>query len=130
MILNDLRQTLEELDGEIEELRETLNPPGSPLQSIDQTPNSSSQTRPQPHTGGSSIPNSVTKSGGKGKYDTIDDKSRLERLVRAKQKTKESLEGRAGWVGMAQANAEDKALEGAALSEEAASATAAALALP
>lgn len=100
MILHDLRQTLEGLDDEIEQLRNTLNPPGSPLQSID--------TSSQPN------PTSSATKGGKGKYEMIDDKARLERLVRAKEKTKESLEGRAGWVGMDQARAEDRALEGAA----------------
>lgn len=118
VILNDLRQTLEVLDGEIEDLRNALNPPGSPLQSIE-----SSQPGNGIGSGTSSTPNSMTKSGVKGKYDMIDDKSRLERLIRAKQKTKESLEGRAGWVGMDQANAEDKALEGAVISAEATAAT-------
>lgn len=43
----------------------------------------------------------------RGNYDDIGDVGKLERLVRAKEKTKVSLEGRVGWVGMEQARAEE-----------------------
>ena len=39
----------------------------------------------------------------KGKYDDVDDVGRLERLVKARGRTKSSLEARAGWAGLDQA---------------------------
>ena len=81
--LRDVRASLETLDGEITSLRETINPPGSSmLDRVEQD---------------------------KGKYDDIDDVDKLERLVKAKEKTKTSLEGRVGWASLERARAEDLA---------------------
>ena len=80
---------MESLDDEIEELRVTLKTSSNP------------QTESPPEKPSSTAITSANKT--KGKYNAVDDKDRLERLVRAKEKTKESLEGRAGWAGMDQA---------------------------
>lgn len=102
--LRDLRETLESLDHEIDELRQTLNPPGSPLLAVaaDGGSNSNHLAGPAPPT------------AERGKYDDIIDKARLERLIVARQKTKASLEGRAGWMAMDQAKAESQAAAAAA----------------
>lgn len=86
--LRDLRQALESLDDEIQALRDTLNPPGTPLQEL-----GAAGTPPPTFT-------------SKGKYDSIEDAARLERLVKAKEKTKAALERRAGWAGLEQARAD------------------------
>ena len=83
--LRDLHSALEILDDEIESLRATINPPDSPLRSI-----------------GEVKPEKVRT----GQYDGIEDTAKLERLVKAREKTKTILEGRVGWVGMDQARAE------------------------
>jgi len=41
------------------------------------------------------------------------DAAKLTRLVRAKEKTKQLLESKAGWAGMNQSKAEDQAAEAA-----------------
>ena len=87
--LRDVRTILEALDEDIASLRSTLNPPGSPLLSIDG-------------------PVALGPQEGTGKYDGIDDVQKLERLVKAREKTKISLEGKVGWAGMEQASLEEK----------------------
>ena len=90
LALRDLRQTLESLDTDITSMRDTINPPDSPLRGIDGT--SSSQPM-----------------GDKGKYEDVEDVGKLERLVKAKERTKASLEDKIGWVGLEQARAEEMA---------------------
>jgi len=96
VILTDLRTQLASLDDEIDALRNTINPPASPLRELDST------ETPTP-----SIPTKSTK------YDDITDAARLTRLVKAKEKTKQLLENKAGWAGMNQSKAEDQAAEAA-----------------
>lgn len=87
-------------------MRNTLNPPGSPLRAVD---DGDAHTT-FPHSPVPPTPSSRTR----GKYDGIEDKARLERLIKAKEKTKSSLEGKAGWMAMNQAKAEDQAAAAAA----------------
>jgi hypothetical protein len=96
VILTDLRTQLASLDEEIDSLRSTINPPASPLRELDST------DTPTPST--------TTKST---KYDDITDAAKLSRLVKAKEKTKQLLESKAGWAGMNQSKAEDQAAEAA-----------------
>lgn len=72
--VRDLRAQLEALDDEIASLRETLNPSAATA-----TP------------------------AAKNSYDDIDDVARLERLVKAREKTRQTLEGRASWAAAEQA---------------------------
>jgi len=44
-----------------------------------------------------------------GKYDSVEDVGRLERLVKARERTKGSLEARVGWATMDQARQEAEA---------------------
>ncbi|RSH94017.1 hypothetical protein EHS25_006670 [Saitozyma podzolica] len=88
--LRDLRTTLEALDEEIASLRATVSS------------SDPSQSAGDRGVNGKSAPSSGTKVV---KYDDIDDVVRLERLVKAKEKTKASLEGRAAWAGMEAAKA-------------------------
>ena len=84
--LRDLRTTLEALDDDIASLRQTINPVrSSPSKDTDGTERE-------------------TNKGGK--YDQLEDVGKLERLVKAKEKTKLSLEGRVGWAGLEEARAE------------------------
>lgn len=85
--LRDLRQGLEALDDEIQSLRDTINPPGSPILSVD--------------------PKENGKGGSEGKYNEIDDILRLERLVKARENTKKALEGKVGWAAMDRARVEE-----------------------
>lgn len=94
MILTDLKTQLASLDEEIAALRDTINPPASPLREV------------EPAT--TAIPASTF-----AKYDEITDAGKLERLVKAKEKTKQVLESKAGWAAMAQSKAEDEAAEAA-----------------
>lgn len=80
--LRDLREALEGLDSEIEALRESIIPSATPLK------------------------NGSQRSGGKGKYDEMDDVVKLERLLLAREKTKNALEGRVGWATIEQARIE------------------------
>jgi hypothetical protein len=96
VILTDLRTQLASLDEEIDSLRNTINPPASPLRELEST------DTPTPST--------TTKST---KYDDITDAAKLSRLVKAKEKTKQLLESKAGWAGMNQSKAEDQAAEAA-----------------
>jgi hypothetical protein len=95
VILTDLRTQLSALDDEITALRNTINPPGSPLREIGDT------TDP------------ITPATFTTKYDDITDAARLGRLVKAKEKTKQSLESKAGWAALDQSKAEDAAAEAA-----------------
>lgn len=94
MILIDLRTQLASLDDEIDSLRSTINPPGSPLRELV----SISHPTPAPTPSSS-------------KYDKITDAAKLTRLVKAKEKTKQLLESKAGWAAMDQSKAADEASE-------------------
>lgn len=85
------------MDDEIADMRNTLNPPGSPLQSVDAT------STPPSQTNGNGVPKE------KGKYEDITDVARLERLIKAKEKTKASLVQKVAWVAMEQNRAEEEA---------------------
>ena len=96
VILTDLRTQLASLDDEIDFLRNTINPPASPLREL--------------HSIETPTPSAPTKST---KYEDITDAAKLTRLVKAKEKTKQLLENKAGWAGMNQSKAEDQASEAA-----------------
>lgn len=81
---------LEALDEEIASLRATISS------------SDPSQSTGDKGTNGKSTPGSGAQAA---KYHDIDDVVRLERLVKAKEKTKASLEGRAAWKGMEAAKA-------------------------
>jgi hypothetical protein len=87
--LHDLRTQLTVLDDEITELRNTINPPDSPLRDI----NAASTDTPPAKTYST-------------KYDVITDAVKLGRLVTAREKTKQALESKAGWAAMEQSKAE------------------------
>jgi len=88
-----LRTQLASLDDEIDSLRNTINPPASALRELDST--------------------DTPTASAISKYDGITDAAKLNRLVRAKEKTKQLLESKAGWAGMNQSKAEDQAAEAA-----------------
>ena len=90
VILTDLRTQLAALDDDITALRETINPPASPLREVTST-------------------ESATPASKVNKYDEISDAAKLGRLVTAREKTKQSLESKAGWAAMYQSRAEDEA---------------------
>lgn len=74
-------------------MRETLKPPGSPLQSVasqiaDEDGDPGTTPKPSP-------------------YDAVMDPVKLRRLVTAREKTKASLEQRVAWVGMEQSGTEE-----------------------
>ena len=96
VILTDLRTELASLDQEIDSLRNTINPPGSPLRELNpmEAPTLSATTKST-------------------KYDNITDAAKLTRLAKAKEKTKQLLESKAGWAGMNQSKAEDQAAQAA-----------------
>jgi hypothetical protein len=85
--LRDLRQAITDLDSDIESLRASIN-------------NAPSQ-------GDGSQGKAQTRAAGK--YDDIEDTSRLERLLMAREKTKTVLEGKVGWATVERARAEDPA---------------------
>jgi hypothetical protein len=93
--LKELREKLEILDSDIAGMRDTLNPPDSPLRGI----------------GDDEVTQPVVE---KGKYDDVDDITKLERLVKAREKTRSNLEDKVGWIGMEQARAEEMAAKAAA----------------
>jgi len=97
VVLVDLRTQLVTLDSDISALRDTINPPTSPLREVDSTGRASPAAM------------SVTSTT----YDGIDDAAKLGRLVKAKEKTKLLLESKAGWAAMAQSNAMDEAARAA-----------------
>lgn len=74
--VRDLRAQLEALDDEVASLRETLNP------------------------------SAAAGTPSKNSYDDIDDVARLERLVKAREKTRQTLEGRASWAAAERAKAD------------------------
>ena len=94
--LRDLRTTLAALDDEINSLRNTFNPNSS----------SSPQVVDVVGSDESNHDESGKRKEKKGKYDDIADIPRLERLVKAKEKTKTALESKTGWVGMDRAREE------------------------
>jgi hypothetical protein len=96
VILTDLRTQLASLDDEIDSLRNTIKPPASPLRELD--------------SADTPAPTATIKST---KYDDVTDAAKLTRLVKAKEKTKQLLESKAGWAGMNQSKAEDQAAEAA-----------------
>jgi hypothetical protein len=97
LALRDLRENLTALDRDIASMRDTINPPDSPLRGID---------------GVIDITNTNTE---QSKYDDIHDVGKLERLVKAREKTRATLEDKIGWVGLEQARAAEMAEKGAAM---------------
>lgn len=69
-------------------MRNTLNPPGSPLQVVDAADTPEDTPKPSP-------------------YDDVTDVNKLKRLVGAREKTKASLTQRVAWIGMEQSKAEE-----------------------
>jgi hypothetical protein len=96
VVLNDLRTQLSSLDEEIDTLRNIINPPPSPLREVNSTD--------------TIMPNPTPKST---KYDITTDPAKLTRLVKAKEKTKQLLESKAGWAAMDQSKAEQVAASAA-----------------
>ncbi|KAK4683883.1 hypothetical protein P7C73_g6333, partial [Tremellales sp. Uapishka_1] len=90
--LTTLRTSLTSLDNEIASLRDTINPPGSPLLSVDPGTDANEPKQTQ-----------------KGLYDEVEDIPKLERLVKARERTKALLESKVGWIGLEQNRAEDTA---------------------
>jgi len=90
--LRDLRTSLDALDDEIASLRQSLHPPSSPLRSINGREHEEAKVSP---------------------YEKVEDIGKLERLVKAREKTRVSLEGKVGWIGLEQARAEDTAEQSA-----------------
>jgi hypothetical protein len=86
--LNDLRTQLEALDGDISDLRQQLQPPTTPA-------------GPDP----SDSP--VTLSAPNVQYRSITDKVKLGRLVKAREKTKETLEAKLAWAASQEASRVD-----------------------
>lgn len=87
--LRDLRAVLVCLEEDIADIRETITP-GSREASA-----KSGSNNPTEH----------------GQYDDIEDVARLERLIKAREKTKVSLESRVGWAAMDRATEEAKSGE-------------------
>jgi hypothetical protein len=96
VILTDLSSQLASLDADIAALRDTINPPGPPLREVDSAEQAAST--------------SASKSTA---YHGVTDPAKLTRLVKAKEKTKQLLESKAGWAGMNQSKAEDEAAQAA-----------------
>lgn len=88
VVLRDLRQTLTDLDKEIADMRDTLNPPSSPLRTVD------GDEAPTP---------------AKVSYEAVTDSAKLRRLVTAREKTRTSLEQKAAWVGLERSKAAEAA---------------------
>jgi hypothetical protein len=86
-------------------MRNTLNPPGSPLQVVDTGLPMSSQSQ--------SVGSGTPQGAKENKYEDITDVIKLERLIKAKEKTRAALEQKVGWVAMEQARAEDAAAKAA-----------------
>ena len=86
--VRDLRQGLEALDEAIAELRETINGPAEPPDSVN------------------SLGKGATEGKEGSKYDDIADVVKLERLLKAKEKTRKTLEDKVGWAGMESARNE------------------------
>lgn len=78
--LRDLRTQLEALDDEIAELRQSLPPSGSAVIPATDIQSSPATLRPT-----------------HGQYDAITDKMKLGKLVKAREKTKETLETKLAW---------------------------------
>lgn len=83
-------------------MRKTINSAGSPNASGSQHQDQSqsqSQSQGQDKIG-------TTPAGGMNRYEEITDPTRLERLIKAKEKTRLALEQKVGWVAMEKARAE------------------------
>jgi hypothetical protein len=83
--LNDLRTQLKSLDGDISDLRRQIQPPTTPA-------------------GRDLSDNPVTLSAPNVQYRNITDKVKLGRLVKAREKTKETLEAKLAWAASQEAS--------------------------